>query len=100
MTIACGISNGRVDPVDMMMKLADAGLTRIFCEGGGTLAASLLHAGLVDEVVGFTAGLMIGSDGTASVGAMGLDKLGDAPKFTLSETRQIGPDLLHRWARA
>jgi len=79
--IACETIGRHIDPSDMMQKLAQSGLTRVFCEGGGTLAASLLSAGLVDEIVGFTAGLMIGAEGTPSVGAMGLSRLADAPQF-------------------
>ncbi|WP_296418418.1 bifunctional diaminohydroxyphosphoribosylaminopyrimidine deaminase/5-amino-6-(5-phosphoribosylamino)uracil reductase RibD [Pseudooctadecabacter sp.] len=99
-TIACAAHGRQIDPVDMMTKLADDGLTRVFCEGGGSLAASLLAADLVDEVVGFTAGLMLGAEGTPSVGAMGLDRLSDAPRFKLIETRTVGADLMHRWQRA
>ncbi|WP_375280471.1 bifunctional diaminohydroxyphosphoribosylaminopyrimidine deaminase/5-amino-6-(5-phosphoribosylamino)uracil reductase RibD [Pseudooctadecabacter sp.] len=99
-TIACAARGRQIDPIDMMAKLADLGLTRVFCEGGGSLAASLLAADLVDEVVGFTAGLILGAEGTPSVGAMGLDRLSDAPRFKLIETRTIGADLMHRWQRA
>ncbi len=99
-SVVCGLDGRQIDPVDMMHKLADLGMTRVFCEGGGSLAASLLPAGLVDEVVGFIAGLMLGAEGTPSVGAMGLDILSDAPRFELAETSQIGADLMHRWVRA
>jgi diaminohydroxyphosphoribosylaminopyrimidine deaminase/5-amino-6-(5-phosphoribosylamino)uracil reductase len=84
----------------MMHKLAAAGLTRVFCEGGGSLAASLLGAGLVDEIVGFTAGIVLGAEGTPSIGAMGLDRLADAPRFNLVETTRVGADIMHRWRRA
>lgn len=99
-TIACAAQGRQVDPVDMMRKLSDRGLTRVFCEGGGSLAASLLAADLVDEVVGFTAGLVLGAEGTPSIGAMGLDRLDAAPRFKALETRNVGADLMHRWTRA
>lgn len=99
-TLACGAHGRQVDPVDMMGKLAERGLTRVFCEGGGSLAASLLGAGLVDEIIGFTAGLVLGAEGTPSIGALGVEDLADAPRFTLTETSQIGADCLHRWRRA
>lgn len=99
-SIPCQMAGENVDPTDMMHNLATAGLTCIFCEGGGTLAASLLKAGLVDEVVGFTAGKMLGADGTPSLGTLSLERLADAPDFKLVETAPIGPDLMHRWARA
>ncbi|MBE9476709.1 MAG: bifunctional diaminohydroxyphosphoribosylaminopyrimidine deaminase/5-amino-6-(5-phosphoribosylamino)uracil reductase RibD, partial [Proteobacteria bacterium] len=34
---------------DLLAKIADAGITRIFCEGGGKLAASLIREGFVDR---------------------------------------------------
>lgn len=98
-SLECSTVDGHLDPRDMMAKLAAKGMTRVFCEGGGTLAASLLRTGLVDELVGFTAGLALGADGTPSIGALGLDHLADAPRFELQQTRQIGRDIMHRWAR-
>lgn len=77
--------------------LADRGLTRIFCEGGAALAASLLHHGLVDRLITMTAGIAIGAEGTPGLGALGLDQLGDAPGFVLDHTRRIGPDVITEW---
>ena len=80
-----------------MRMLAEKGLTRILCEGGGGLAASLLKAGSVDQLAAFSAGKVLGADGTAAIGALGLDALSDAPVFALSSTRQIGADSLSLW---
>lgn len=98
-SIPCATTGRQIDTVDMMHKLAERGLTRVFCEGGGTLAASLLGVGLVDEVVGFTAGIMLGAEGMPQVGALGLETLAQAPRFELVETRRIGADIMHRWTR-
>lgn len=85
-------------PLDALRQLAQQGITRMFCEGGGVLAASLLEAGLVDQVIGYTAGVVLGGDGRAAVGPLGLNRLADAPRFRLVETRRLGGDLFHRWA--
>ncbi|MBU2957473.1 bifunctional diaminohydroxyphosphoribosylaminopyrimidine deaminase/5-amino-6-(5-phosphoribosylamino)uracil reductase RibD [Paracoccus sp. 1_MG-2023] len=87
-------------PVDILRDLAQRGLTRIFCEGGGRLAARLLAAGLVDQIVGYTAGMALGSEARAFMGPTGWTALSEAPRFNLVETRQIGCDLFHRWRRA
>ncbi|RCW88856.1 bifunctional diaminohydroxyphosphoribosylaminopyrimidine deaminase/5-amino-6-(5-phosphoribosylamino)uracil reductase RibD [Paracoccus lutimaris] len=87
-------------PAAFMAELAARGLTRVLCEGGGELAASLLRAGLVDQLVGYTAGLALGAEGRPAIGALGLEYLADAPRFRLVETRRIGLDLMHRWLRA
>ncbi|MDS9468007.1 bifunctional diaminohydroxyphosphoribosylaminopyrimidine deaminase/5-amino-6-(5-phosphoribosylamino)uracil reductase RibD [Paracoccus sp. MBLB3053] len=83
----------------VMAQLGSRGLTRVFCEGGGVLAASLLRAGLVDQLLGYTAGRVIGGDARAAIGALGLERLADAPRFRLVEMRRIGADLMHRWLR-
>lgn len=96
----CALSGGQLDLTSVLGALAEAGLTRVFCEGGGGLAASLLAADLVDELVGFTAGLAIGAEGLPAIGALGLSNLQTAPRFTLAETRDLGGDVLHIWRRA
>ncbi len=98
--IPCALQEHHIDPADLLQQLGHAGLTRIFCEGGSALAASLLAADLVDELVGFSAGLTIGAEGLSAIGALGLDKLNEAPRFDLIETRAVGGDILHRWSRA
>jgi diaminohydroxyphosphoribosylaminopyrimidine deaminase/5-amino-6-(5-phosphoribosylamino)uracil reductase len=98
--ITVPVRNRHLDVAAAMQGLGRAGLTRVFCEGGGALAASLLGAGLVDELVGFTAGLAIGAEGWPSLAAMGLDRLAGAPRFRLVEIRAVEGDAMHRWLRA
>ena len=66
---------------------------------GFPVAAGLLRAGLVDELVGYTAGVLLGGDGRAAVGPLGLQHLSDAPRFRLAEARPLGGDLFNRWVR-
>lgn len=97
-TLPCDRSTtGHLDPVSVLQSLAAEGVTRVFCEGGGALAASLLRAGVVDELVAFTAGLALGAEGRPALGPMGLERLGDAARFQLLECRSVGADILHRW---
>lgn len=86
-----------LSPPAMLAALGAAGLTRIFCEGGGALAASLLEAGLVDRLALFTAGLGIGAEGRPVLGALALGRLAEARRFRLVETRPVGPDVLQLW---
>ncbi|MBA4489286.1 bifunctional diaminohydroxyphosphoribosylaminopyrimidine deaminase/5-amino-6-(5-phosphoribosylamino)uracil reductase RibD [Paracoccus sp. S1E-3] len=79
--------------------LADRGLTRILCEGGGVLAAQLLADGLVDELVLYSAGIVLGADARPAIGPLGLTSLADAPRFTLQRAFRLGPDLCQHWAR-
>ncbi len=98
--LPCAVVAGQVEPGSVLRALGAAGLTRVLCEGGGALAASLMSAGLVDELVGFTAGLAIGAEGLPGLGALGLSRLDEAPRFELVETRPLGGDVMHRWMRA
>lgn len=98
--IACDLVGRQLDIASVLENLGAQGLTRVFCEGGGALAASLLQAGLVDELVGFTAGLAIGAEGLPGIGAMRLERLEAAQRFHLIESRAVGVDVMHRWRRA
>lgn len=91
--------DGQMDMVDVLQSLGSAGLTRIFCEGGGALAASLLTADLVDDLIGFTAGITLGAEGRPGIGATGLAQLSEAPRFQLVNTCAVGGDILHQWTR-
>ena len=90
---------GQLDPTATMNALAERGLTRVFCEGGGTLAASLLAAGLPDHVALFTAGFGIGAEGMPGLSALGLDRLDEAMRYGLVCHEQVGRDALTQWAR-
>lgn len=97
--LPCALKGTQLDPVHVMQQLGNHGLTRVFCEGGGALAASLLEADLVDDLIGFTAGMVIGAEGLPGIGALGLSKLARAPTFRLKRVAPIGKDVLHVWAR-
>ncbi|MCK0097658.1 bifunctional diaminohydroxyphosphoribosylaminopyrimidine deaminase/5-amino-6-(5-phosphoribosylamino)uracil reductase RibD [Yoonia sp. F2084L] len=99
-SLPCATASGQVDPRAAMVALAEKGITRVFCEGGGMLAASLLNAGLVDQLVVFSAGAAIGAEGTPMLAAMGIDRLAGAPRFALDSVRPIGNDICHIWTRA
>lgn len=92
-------TDGRVGAQAALAKLAEAGLTRVFCEGGGTLAAALLAAGQVDTLVGFTAGLVLGGDARAAIAPLAFPALADHPRFHLGHVEIIGGDVLHIWHR-
>ncbi len=91
---------GQLDLAAVLQTLGDQGLTRVFCEGGGAVAAGLLAADLVDELAAFSAGLALGAEGTPALGAMGVAALAEAPRFALSEVRAVGPDILAIWQRS
>lgn len=91
-------TGGHLQLLAAFQALAARGLTRILCEGGGLLAAALVHARLVDEIAWFNAGCLIGSDGAPALGPLGLIALADAPRPRLIGVETLGPDTLSRWA--
>lgn len=86
-------------PAEILSQLAAQGLTRILCEGGGNLAAQLLSADLVDDLILYSAGLALGAEARPAIAALPPRTLAAHPRLTLTETRQIGPDLMQRWTR-
>jgi diaminohydroxyphosphoribosylaminopyrimidine deaminase/5-amino-6-(5-phosphoribosylamino)uracil reductase len=97
--LSCDQEGGHVSPASLLQALGAQGLTRVFCEGGGALAASLLAGDLVDELVVFSAGMTLGAEGFAGVGALGIDKLRAAPRFKLRAQERVGDDLMSIWSK-
>lgn len=89
---------GQIDPTQALHALAQTGLTRILCEGGGHLAASLIQARLIDDLATYHAGALIGADGRPALAALNLANLKDAPRPTLREARTLGADHFSLWS--
>jgi diaminohydroxyphosphoribosylaminopyrimidine deaminase/5-amino-6-(5-phosphoribosylamino)uracil reductase len=92
--------DGAVDLDAALAALGAKGLTRLFVEGGGRLAAGLLRRGLVDRLVWFRGPSAIGADGIEAVAALGVDALDAAPKFVRLSERALGADTMEVFARA
>ena len=71
-------ADGRLDLREVLAALAARGITRVLVEGGAALAASLLRARLVDRLAWFRGAMLIGGDGRAAIGALGVDTIADA----------------------
>jgi len=82
---------GRI-PVDTALKaLGKQGILHVLCEGGGDVAADLLHAGAVNELRLFTAASFLGGDGVCAVGGRGWT-MADRPEWKLVSVDQLGED--------
>lgn len=77
------------DPAEALAELFARDRQHVFLEGGPTLAAAFLRAGLVDEVVGYLAPLLLGS-GRSAVGDLGIGTLADALHLDVVEAATIG----------
>ena len=90
---------GRVDVGAVARKLGDLGYSNVLIEGGGQIAAAFLRAGLIDRITSYRAGLVLGEDSRSAVGALALDRLDFAPRFSLVSSRIVGADTLETWHR-
>ncbi len=90
---------GGLDTGGLLAALGARGLTRVLCEGGGQLAAALLSGDLVDELVVYSAGMVLGGDGRPAVAGLRLAALADARRFRLIGAEPVGADIRSRWER-
>lgn len=95
--LSCPEDSGHLDLRAAFRLLADRGLTRILCEGGGTLGAALIRAGLIDDLIQITAGKLIGAEGVPCLGPLAPAPLAAAPAFQLADQRPLGADVLTHW---
>jgi diaminohydroxyphosphoribosylaminopyrimidine deaminase/5-amino-6-(5-phosphoribosylamino)uracil reductase len=80
------------DPAEALRWLASREVRTVWLEGGPTLAAAFLRAGLVDEVVSYLAPALLGS-GRAAVGDLGIPSIDRTLRLTVRDVRTIGPDV-------
>lgn len=90
----------RMDVGSFVLRAEAEGLRSLMIEGGSILAASFLRAGLVDEIAWFRAPLMIGAEGLAAIGDLGLSDLGSATRWRPVATERIGDDTLEIYVRS
>lgn len=76
----------------LFAKAGEMGLLHILCEGGSELAASLLNAKLVDELIIYIAPKILGATQKHTFGSIPFD-LPTAPCFKICSTTQIGSDI-------
>ena len=93
-------AGGRLDLAAALALLAARGLTRIFSEGGPTIAGRLIAEGLADDVAIFTAEKPLGRIGVPTLAPEARALLADPAGYNLIETREVGADRLRIYARA
>ena len=77
------------DPHEALALLRDRDRQHVFLEGGPTLAAAFLRAGLVDEVVGYVAPMLLGA-GRSAVADLGIATMADAMHLDVLDVTTIG----------
>jgi 2,5-diamino-6-(ribosylamino)-4(3H)-pyrimidinone 5'-phosphate reductase len=92
------VGGDEVDLATLMEKLGEMGIKRLLVEGGGTLIAGLISAGLVSEIYTFIGNIIIGGkDSPTFVDGEGLIQESGFCRLTLIETRRIESGVLLHW---
>ena len=79
-------------PAELLAELFDRDVRRVLLEGGPTLAASFLRAGLVDEAVIHLAPKFLGA-GPSLVGDLGISTITGALSLSIVEVTPLGGDV-------
>jgi diaminohydroxyphosphoribosylaminopyrimidine deaminase/5-amino-6-(5-phosphoribosylamino)uracil reductase len=80
------------DPREALDSLWHRGVRDVWLEGGPTLAAAFLRAGLVDDVYAYVAPALLG-DGRPAVAGLGVDSIGEVRRLDLDEVVVVGGDV-------
>jgi diaminohydroxyphosphoribosylaminopyrimidine deaminase/5-amino-6-(5-phosphoribosylamino)uracil reductase len=77
------------DPLAALAELRSLDRQHVFLEGGPTLAAAFVRAGLIDEVVVYVAPMLLGA-GTSAVGDLGITTITDALHLQITDVTTLG----------
>jgi diaminohydroxyphosphoribosylaminopyrimidine deaminase/5-amino-6-(5-phosphoribosylamino)uracil reductase len=83
---------GKVDLAAMLADLGKRGINELHAEAGEKLNASLLAAGLVDELLVYVAPRLLGS-GRGLAALAPIARLEDGPGFAFTSVERVGTDL-------
>ena len=80
------------DPYAALAVLWDEGIRHVWLEGGPTVAAAFVRAGLVDEVYAYVAPALLGA-GPSAVGDLGIGSVSEILRLSIEEVVPIGTDV-------
>lgn len=84
---------GRVSFPELLKKLGEMGISSVIVEGGEQIITSLLRQRLVDKLIAIIAPKIIGQ-GVNWVGNLGIERMGEALRFSEYRFRKVGDDLV------
>lgn len=80
------------DPSTVLLALRDLDVQHVLLEGGPTLAAAFVRAGLVDAVRWYVAPALLGA-GAHALGSAGINSIADALRLRITEVARVGDDV-------
>jgi len=84
---------GKVELKDLLEELARRGINEVHAEAGFKLNGSLLHEGLVDELLLYLAPTLIGHAASGLFNLPELSSLDGQQKLKIRDLRQVGEDI-------
>jgi diaminohydroxyphosphoribosylaminopyrimidine deaminase/5-amino-6-(5-phosphoribosylamino)uracil reductase len=97
LTSVAGPGQGGVDLQAALELLGRRGILQAMVEGGATLHGALLRAGLVDRILVYAGGAVLGAEGLPAFAGPGPATLDEASRWRLAAVRQVGSDARLDW---
>jgi len=92
--VECFDSRGTRGWARVLEALARRGVMEVLVEGGASVAASAIRAGVVGRVSIFYNPRLLGGDGVPMLGPLGVKKAADGPRLAMLALSPVGDDLL------
>ena len=86
-------AQGKVELPDLLKELARRGVNEVHVEAGYKLNGSLLHEGLVDELLVYLAPSVLGGSAPGMFHLAELQSLDERHRLEFIETARVGADL-------
>ncbi len=93
-------ASGEIDLRAVLRLLSQRGMTRVFSEGGPSVASALVRDGLADDVLLFRAPKPLGHEGVPALSPTARDRLADRQHYRLTAEGDVGVDRLQRFQKA
>ncbi len=84
--------------VSVLGLLAGQGITRLLVEGGASVHASFIKAGLCDEMLIYRAPKILGGNAKSAFADLDIDILANCYKFKQTGTQKLGDDMLEMYS--
>ncbi|MCP3697229.1 MAG: bifunctional diaminohydroxyphosphoribosylaminopyrimidine deaminase/5-amino-6-(5-phosphoribosylamino)uracil reductase RibD [Aliivibrio sp.] len=91
----CNVTeDGQLNLSEIIDKVAKYhNVNHIWVEAGATLAASMIKADLVDELIIYLAPKLMGADGRSLLNLVGLKAMSEALELDITDVRMVGKDI-------
>ena len=86
-------NHGRIDLDALLANLAELEINEVLVEAGAVLNGALLAAGLVDELIVYMSGAILGDTARGMFALPELNDMASRRELTLVDARMVGDDL-------